>query len=171
MSFHPEQESYRFCPACGQGLEVRFIEGRDRPVCPGCGRIHYLDPKVAAGCVVLGPDQRILLVKRSITPVGTWTYPGGYVDRGESPAEAAARETWEEAGVKVEVESFHGLYQSPGSIVLVLVYMARASTLEVQVGPECQQAAWFEPAEIPWGELSFPSTRKALRAYLGLPEA
>ena len=84
---HPDQEVYRFCPACAGPLEPRRVEGADRPVCTGCGRIHFLDPKVAAGCIVRDEADRILLVRRAIAPVDTWTYPGGYVDRLAQPDE------------------------------------------------------------------------------------
>ena len=121
---------------------------------------------MAAGCIVRDEADRILLVRRAIAPVDTWTYPGGYVDRGEQPARAAARETLEEAGLVVETGDLLGVFQSPESIVLVLVYLARVEGARPQVGPECNQARFFEPDQLPWHNLSFPSTRRALEQYL-----
>ncbi|MBI3929912.1 MAG: NUDIX hydrolase [Armatimonadetes bacterium] len=159
---HPDQETYRFCPACAGALQVAYLEGRDRLVCGTCGRVHYLDPKVAAACIPILPNGEVVLVRRAIAPVGTWTYPGGYVDRGEAPREAAARETAEEAGLTVQVGELLGLYQSPGSIVLVLVYRAAVLDYRPCPGPECQEVQSFRPDQIPWDELAFPSTRMAL---------
>jgi hypothetical protein len=39
------------------------------------------------------------------------------------------------------------------------------------VGPESLESRLVTPAEIPWDELSFPSTREALKAWLGDREA
>ena len=50
----------------------------------------------AAG-VVLDADGRVLLGRRSDT--GHWGLPGGIVDPGEEPADAAVREIYEETGV------------------------------------------------------------------------
>ena len=49
-------------------------------------RLHLLSsPKLVAGCIVIA-DGRILLLKRGIEPsLGKWTYPGGFVDLGETP--------------------------------------------------------------------------------------
>ena len=81
----------RHCPACGGELRLRNLKEGEPPrhVCRACGRIEYLDPKVAA-CVVPERDGRILLLRRGISPGrGKWVMPGGFVDRGELPAEAA----------------------------------------------------------------------------------
>jgi len=54
----------------------------------------------AAGCVVSDERQRILLIHRHrfITDTWGWEIPAGRVDDGESPADAALRETLEETG-------------------------------------------------------------------------
>lgn len=56
-------------------------------------------PKLAAIAVV-HHDTRFLLVKRKNAPnAGTWGFPGGHVDLGETALAAAARELFEETGV------------------------------------------------------------------------
>lgn len=57
-------------------------------------------PNEAAGAVVYDPDRGVLLLwrHRFITDTWGWEIPAGGIDRGESPAEAAARETIEETG-------------------------------------------------------------------------
>src|SRR5438445_13432613 len=80
------------------------VRGVARRVCAGCGHIHYADPKVAVGVAVFR-DDRLLLVRRVMNPGrGRWALPGGFLDAGEDPRVAAAREAEEEAGVQVEVE-------------------------------------------------------------------
>ena len=94
----------KYCPVCGQPASRKRVHGRDRPVCPSCGYIHFQEPKVAAGILVL-QDDRVLLVRRSMQPQrGMWTLPAGFVDADEDPAGAAIREVLEETGLVVEIE-------------------------------------------------------------------
>lgn len=57
-------------------------------------------PHKAAGTVVHDEDRGLLLLwrHRFITDTWGWEIPAGKIDAGESPAEAAARETIEETG-------------------------------------------------------------------------
>ncbi|HET7572956.1 MAG TPA: NUDIX domain-containing protein [Gaiellaceae bacterium] len=61
----------------------------------------------SAACLVRDDEGRVLLVRSSF---GRWTLPAGAVDPGETPAEAAVRETREEAGVEVELISLAGVF-------------------------------------------------------------
>ena len=58
----------------------------------------YVTPKVDVRAAVLDGD-RVLLVREVVD--GRWSLPGGWADVGESPAEVAAREVREEAGLTV----------------------------------------------------------------------
>jgi 8-oxo-dGTP diphosphatase len=156
----------RFCPQCGGPLGERTVERRVRPVCPACGFIWYQDPKVAA-CTIPSLDGRIVLVRRGITPArGLWVFPGGYMDRGETVAEAAVRETEEEAGLEVSVRDLLGVYSYADTIVVVVVYRVDVVGGVLRAGAECLEAQGFPPADIPWDELAFPSTRDALQEFL-----
>ena len=96
----------KFCPSCAAALEAKEVAGRQRPVCPKCGRVVYYDPKVAAASII-EREGKVLMVKRAIEPgYGLWSIPGGYVDRGEVVEDAAVREVWEETGLKVETGRF-----------------------------------------------------------------
>ncbi len=57
--------------------------------------IGYPTPKVGVAAAVF-QDDKILLVKERSD--GCWTLPGGFAEVGESPGEAAVRETFEESG-------------------------------------------------------------------------
>ncbi|MCO5555294.1 hypothetical protein L7F22_008839 [Adiantum nelumboides] len=96
-----------FCPACGSSTEHRIPEGEEKPraICTSCGLVHYQNPKMVVGCLVVHEDK-VLLCKRSIEPsYGLWTLPAGYMELGESAVEGAIRETWEEANAEVDVEA------------------------------------------------------------------
>ena len=60
------------------------------------------------GVLAYDKDQRLLLVRDSQD--GQWTCPGGIVEPFEIPSDAAVRETWEEAGVQVELTGIVGVF-------------------------------------------------------------
>ncbi len=156
----------RFCERCGHPLERKTLEGRDRPVCPSCGFVVYLDPKVAAGAIVT-VDGGVVLVKRAIEPSrGKWVFPGGYVDRGESTEAAAVREVLEEVGLEICLEDLVGVFSYPGVPVVLVAYAGRVVGGRLEGGEETEDAGAFHPSEIPWKDLGFQSTAEALRRWV-----
>ena len=94
-----------YCSKCGSPVTSRIPPGDDRPrhICDACGTIFYSNPKIVAGCIPQWGEQ-LLLCRRAIEPrSGLWTLPAGFMENGESTAEAAARETLEEANARVEM--------------------------------------------------------------------
>ncbi len=159
---------YRFCPRCGGSLAPRALKDGEphRPVCGACGFIFYLDPKVAA-CTICMVDGGIVLARRGIEPeIGKWVFPGGFVDRGESVAAAAIRETQEEVNLKVSLLGILDAYSFPGSDIVVIVYAADVVGGALKACDECVEVRTFVPEALPWDELAFPSTRAALRDYV-----
>src|SRR5215510_11650144 len=59
--------------------------------------------------------RRILLVKHADT--GLWVAPGGAIEPGETPADAAVREMWEETGLWIEPVRILGVYGGPEFVV------------------------------------------------------
>ncbi len=142
-----------YCIGCGSPLEPREAFGRVRPVCPGCGHVHFDDPKVAVG-VVAARDGRILLTRRNHEPkLGCWSFPSGYVDAFEDVVVAAAREAFEETGIQVEVGALLGVFQEPGSRVIFLAFAASAGPGVPAAGDECMDVGFFHPDALP--ELGF----------------
>jgi len=136
------------------------------PVCPACGAIHWIDPKIAAGCLIVHGD-RVLLVKRGIEPgYGKWVFPGGYVDRGELVQRAAVREAREECGLDVRLDGLVDIYSYSGGTPIVIVFAASLLGGALAVDDEGLEARWFAPGDVPWGELAFRSTADALRDFL-----
>lgn len=159
---------FRFCPACGGPLELRQLKAGDplRPVCPRCGYVHYLDPKVAVGTVIVTSDDQIVLVRRAIEPgYGLWVFPGGYVDRGEEITMAAIREAREESGLEVRLDGLINIYSYPGRPIVVVVYKASIVAGDLRVDEESLEAGLFSRREIPWDQLAFQSTREALEDF------
>ena len=69
---------------------------------------------VCVGSVVRS-GKKILLARQSKghSLEGQWTIPWGKLDKGESPKQAAVRETYEEAGIVAEVEGLLGIQELP----------------------------------------------------------
>src|SRR5690606_24135628 len=159
--------SLRYCSQCAHEL-VRQVPSGDhllRDVCPACGHIHYLNPKLIVGCV---PEWqgRILLCRRAIEPrLGYWTVPAGFMENGESAEQAAARETREEAAAAVEITSPLALVSVPRIGQVHLLFRARLLDGNFGVGPESLESRLAAEADIPWAELAFPSIRFALECY------
>lgn len=166
---HSHDPGFRFCPRCGHALSSRCIKTGEpnRLCCSGCEFIFYLDPKLAAG-VVTEYQGRVLLLRRAIEPAyGAWVFPGGFVDRGEHPEQAAVREAREEAGVEVRLGGLLGIYSHPpGSPVILIVYRGTVTDGEPRALDESLEAGLFFPATLPWPELAFATTRLAMADYV-----
>jgi len=158
-------ELYKFCPQCGTPMESRTVFGRVRAVCPACGYIHFTDPKVAAGALI-EQDGKILLVRRVNEPLsGHWSFPAGFVDAYEDPAEAARRECLEETGLEVEIQELMtviGGREHPNGADIVIVYRATITGGDLRAGDDADQVGFFA-----WDDLP-PLAFKATRAALGL---
>lgn len=157
----------RFCPLCAAALRRAPVppDQREQAVCPACEFVFYLNPKVVAGTIPVD-DGRVLLTRRAIHPGhGLWTFPGGFVDFGESVTDAAVRETLEETGLSVDLTGLLNVYSYPGSPVII-VYTARVTGGTLTPCAENDQLEWMTPDEIPWAALAFDSTRDALREWV-----
>jgi 8-oxo-dGTP diphosphatase len=154
----------QYCAACGSPTEERVVEGCNRPVCTSCGQVVYLDPKLAVA-VLIARDGRILLGKRgpSSRESGKWSFPAGFVERGERLERAAVREAREETGLDIIVGDLVGLYSSDGETVVLAVYEA-TSVGEPRAGDDLTEVGWFATSELP--ELAFPRDQRILDAWL-----
>lgn len=155
----------QFCSACGGRLDH---SGR-HPVCTACGRTHHRDPKVGVGVVVV-QDGRLLLVRRGVPPgKGLWALPAGYVDAGEDPRQAAAREAYEETGLQVRVGRVVDVYAStvPGhhrGASFFLAFEAELVGGTLAPADDALDAGFFGPDDLP--DLAFESTRDAAARVL-----
>jgi len=155
-----------YCVRCGQRLEMRQAFGALRPVCTGCGRTHFIDPKVAVG-VLIEAGRRLLLVRRSQDPQqGSWSIPAGFMDGGEDPMRAAQREALEETGLEVEITGLQDIYPAGadgGGADMLIVYRARVTGGELRPGDDASEAGYFAAEALP--ELAFVSTQAIIARW------
>ena len=157
----------KFCAHCSQPVRQGVPVGDDRlrHICDACGAIHYQNPKVIAGCIpVYG--ERILLCRRAIEPrLGFWTLPAGFMELGETLAQAARREAQEEAQVEVELESLYTLFSLPHISQVYAFFLARMAEAKFAAGAESLEVRLFHEREIPWDELAFETVRRSLTLF------
>jgi 8-oxo-dGTP diphosphatase len=156
---------FKFCPRCATELVHEHRFDAVRGVCPGCGWIHFVDPKVAAG-VLVEQGNEVLLVRRVNEPFrGLWTLPAGFVNGGEDPAQAAIRECFEETGLSVRVTRVYDIVagrEHPRGADFVIVYQAEVTGGVMQAEDDADAVEWFDRAQLP------PLAFKATRAVLGV---
>jgi ADP-ribose pyrophosphatase YjhB (NUDIX family) len=160
-------EEPAYCPTCGAPVNPQLLEDDHRPrlVCPN-GHITYRNPRLVVGTLPVR-EGRVFLARRSIEPgAGLWTYPGGFLELGESAQEGARRETEEETQLRIEVGRLIGAYSRPHVGVVTLVYEATVVGGEALPGVETTEVRDFGPDEIPWEELAFTTGESALRDWV-----
>lgn len=157
----------KYCNLCGSTVRLEIPAGDSRPrhICNECDEIHYVNPKVIAGCLPVYEDK-VLLCKRSIEPrTGYWTLPAGFMENGESTRQAAARETLEEANARVSSLQLYTLTSIVPVSQVQMIYLAQLDDLNFFAGDETTDVQLFSEETVPWDELAFQTIRNALRFY------
>lgn len=123
---------------------------------------------VVVALALIAEDGRILMQRRANEGLhgGLWEFPGGKVERGESPEFAILREIEEELGLQLGADAVHPCTFSAGprdpkssaEQLVILLYSCREWIGE----PQClagQEIGWFEAEEIeslPMPPLDYP---------------
>ncbi|MDB5950342.1 MAG: hydrolase [Massilia sp.] len=161
----------KFCSECAHPVALAIPEGDNRPryVCAQCATIHYENPKLVVGSLPVWESDgelKVLLCKRAIEPrYGYWTLPAGFMENKETTAEAAIRETEEEAGANIELGPLYTLLNVAHVHQVHLFYLARLRDLDYAAGIESLEVKMFSEREIPWDDLAFPTIRKTLELF------
>jgi ADP-ribose pyrophosphatase YjhB (NUDIX family) len=157
------------CSRCGSELVYGPLPGehRHRLVCPTCGHIAYVNPRLVATTLPVTPAGEVVLIRRGIEPaVGAWAQPGGFLEVDETVHEAAVRETLEETGLVVEPAELIGLYSRLEAIVVVAVFEAPIVGGVAAPTAEATEIRAFAPDAIPWDGIGFKTTYFALVDWL-----
>ncbi len=100
-----------------------------------------------AGAVVRDAGGRLLLVRRAHEPSrGLWSLPGGRVEPGETAERAAAREVFEETGLRVEVGAL--LCRVDVGPYAIEDFAATVTGGTLRAGDDALDARWCTPEEV-----------------------
>src|SRR5919199_6095817 len=107
-------------------------------------------PRVVASVIVMCGSQVLLIQGERY---GTWSLPGGLVERGETVVQAAMREAREETGLEVQCTRLVGVYSRPhwrddGYHVIVLAAEPVGGVLQPDAD-ETVDVRYFDPATLP----------------------
>ncbi|MFB8387668.1 NUDIX hydrolase [Microbacterium sp. NPDC055910] len=122
-----------------------------------------MDMRVAAYAIIVDPDDRVLLAHWIEGRRAAWTLPGGGLESGENPEDAARREVHEETGYHVALDGLLGIHSrviparrrlstsSSPLHTLRIVYRAHiiGGELRNEVGGSTDRAEWFPLADVP----------------------
>jgi len=160
-----QNPDYIYCPRCASKLQTENKFGGLRSICPNCGWIHFIDPKVAAAVLII-QQNKVLLVSRANEPFqGMWTLPAGFVNGGEDPSEAAERECLEETGLTIRVRRVRQIVsgkEHPRGADFVIVYDAEIVSGEMIPDDDADAVDWFPLNDLP--PLAFQATQKVLQS-------
>jgi 8-oxo-dGTP pyrophosphatase MutT (NUDIX family) len=119
---------------------------------------------VGVRAILIGGDQQVLLVRH--TYQDQWYLPGGGVKKGETLAQAIARESAEEVGASLGEIRLLGIYSNfyEGKSDHVVVFVCDAFSLTGKTDGEIAQLGFFPLDDLPEG--TSPGTRRRIREYL-----
>jgi NAD+ diphosphatase len=134
--------THTHCPRCGAPTRVATA-GHTR-VCEVDGSEHYPRTDPAVIMAVVDADDRLLLGRQAAWPDGRFSTLAGFVEPGESLEQAVRREVGEEVGVEIGEVDYLGSQPWPFPSSLMLGFVARAKTVEIDRGDgEIAEARWF----------------------------
>ena len=132
---------HKFCAVCGQPSAI--VEAGWKRACLACKAEHFprFDP-----VVIMVPTfaERCLLGRQKAWPRGMHSALAGFIEPGETIEEAVARETLEEAGLRVREVRLHSTQPWPFPHSLMIGALATVENEDIAIdGHELETARWF----------------------------
>ena len=126
--------------------------------------VKMIVPRHRTGVLVVGynDEGQILMLRHVFHPFAPWGLPGGWLEKGEAPADCAIRELHEETGLSAELGPI--IYSSFESVPahIGIAFMASINPAALELSAEIIDAEWFEPTALP--EPLLPFVRHAILA-------
>jgi len=137
--------SHPFCARCGDASVPE--DGGWRRRCSACGALHFprTDPVVI---MLVTRGENVLLGRQSSWAPGLYSLLAGFMEPGETIADAVRRETREETSVRVGRVRFIGSQPWPFPASLMLGCWAEALSEEIVIDAEIGDARWVSRTEM-----------------------
>ena len=136
---------YRFCPECGSRLAQKPIGDEGLiPYCEACGRPWFDSFSTCVLSVVVGEDNKVLLIRQSYGDTSRFVGVAGFMKPNESAEQAAAREIMEETGLEATSLWYLESLFYEGRDQLMLGFMARVKKGTLSLSSEVAQGEWFD---------------------------
>jgi NAD+ diphosphatase len=140
---------FRYCPSCAAELTRAPHGGRERLHCASCGWVHWDNPSPVVAAVI-EYEGKVLLARNKAWPAKMFALVAGFVERGESAADAIVREVLEETGLQATAAHLIGVYEFRRRNELIIAYHTPA-TGTLALGDELAEVRLLEPARVrPW---------------------
>ena len=159
----------KYCCQCAAELSKSVLPGdtHERMLCPLCGHVAYENPKILVACFATWGDK-VVWMKRATDPQkGFWSIPSGFMEKGETPEQAAARELWEETGARINPQDME-LYLMGSLPFISEVYLAFRGPLtspELVKGEESLDVGLFSLEDAPWTETAYPQVIESIEQF------
>jgi NAD+ diphosphatase len=130
-----------FCANCGSPTEI--VEAGWKRECPACKAEHF--PRLDPVCIMLPVHgEKCLLGRQRAWPRGMHSALAGFIEPGEAIEEAVARETLEEAGLRVREVRLHSTqpWPFPHSLMIGAICEVENNNEKVDL-EELESARWF----------------------------
>jgi ADP-ribose pyrophosphatase YjhB (NUDIX family) len=102
---------------------------------------------IGAFVVLFDKKDRVLLCHRRDLDI--WNLPGGAVESGEMPTDAAVRETREETGLKIKIKDLLGIYGKDHRDELVFVFSGKVTGGKLKKTAESDENRYFKLDKLP----------------------
>lgn len=158
----------KFCPWCGESLKQRVIDGEDRLACvsPDCDYVYWNNPVPIVASIV-EKDDKVILIQNHGWPETWFGLVSGFLEKGETPEQAAQRELKEELDLEAEAIEFVGMYSFFERNELILAYHISAGGT-ISPGDEIAQYKEIPVEKLkPWPFGTGPAVADWLKSRAG----
>lgn len=144
-------DGWRFCPRCGTRLIERELGGLRRQACADghCGFVRWNNPAPVVAALV-DYEGKVVLARNRAWPEKMFGLVTGFLERDESPEQAAAREVKEELNLEALKVQLIGNYAFPRRHEIILAYQVVAAG-EIALNEELAEYRLIAPEKLrPW---------------------
>jgi ADP-ribose pyrophosphatase YjhB (NUDIX family) len=129
--------------------------------------VHYQSPQILVSCLATFEDKLVWMRRGTEPQKGYWTMPGGFMEEGEQPEQAVARELLEETRAVILENSLElfAVGSLPEMNQVYLTYRGLLKTPYVDTSMEATEVGLFSEQTAPWREFAYPDLEEVVRHF------